>query len=202
MVLSCLLFLLLLQPRITALPQSERAVSDQDVAVFREVLRAGLIPPPDVGDPPSDRTDMPVRPVVSRTLRICAASDSSDDVMCIPTGALSAILADVGSRDMESFKNGTGMSRAIPQEKILAINFDQIFGNDHTWTAVWSRSPVRPLPECAQFSTPSYSDREAAVYVNRVWKGRVYGWYVRLHANAAGGVVSSKKLIWRSHPGY
>jgi hypothetical protein len=199
--LTCLLFGLLLQPRITAVPQAERAVSDQDFTVFREVLRAGLIPQADVGDPLSNRTDMPVPPVVSRTLRICAAGESEDDVTCIPTGALSSIIPNVRTEEVASFKNRNGKSRVIPQGKVITVNLDQVFGDDQTWTGVWSHSPVRRLPECAHFSTPTHADGEAAVYVNRVWNGRVYGWYVRLRGNATSWRISSKKLVWRSHPG-
>jgi hypothetical protein len=195
------LLTLLLQSSAPVGGQTESAVSDQDVAVFREVLRGGLIPPPDIGEPLAIRTDAPLPPVLSRTLRICASSEQSDDVTCIPALALRTISAHASPRAITALKDRNSVSRTIAPDAIFSVDSNQVFGEYRTWSSILHSSTGKALTGCAHFSMPAYVDDEAAVYVNRLWQGRAYGWYVRLRGRGKTWRILNKTLVWRSHPG-
>lgn len=198
-VFSLLLLMLFSHPQGRAVGPPVAGVSGQDLAIFGAVLRAGLIPPPDIGGPLTITIDMPSPPVVSRTLRVCAPGDPQDEVLCIPAGALYSITLNVSLQDVTLLKEQNAEGRLIPPDAILTVSPDQCVGAA-TWSSATSRRS-KVLSDCACFSTPWYRSGEAGVYVNRVWKGNVHGWYVRLRGRGTAWRILSRKEVWRLYPG-
>jgi hypothetical protein len=184
-------------------------VSDRDVAVFRAVIRAGLIPEPTVGDSRvnlpgvsvESRTDVPAPAVVSQTLRLCR--EPGRDVRCVPEGAMHSIQVNAvaDAAEIEELTDANALARSVPADLILTVPYDHVFRGARSWSDVWpSWRNDRKVPECVQFTTPAYISGAAVVYAQRIWNGRVYGWFVRLAADGSQWRVETKRIVWASHP--
>lgn len=187
--------------------QVNTPVTERDVAVFRAVIRAGLIPDRNLDDglmvlpasPGKSRTGDVAVPVVSQTLRVCNQPDG--DVGCVPVQ--SAWIVQNGVIEAGEFKELTTanrMARAVPANLILTVPSDHVFRGARTWTDVWYRRDRRELPESVQFTVPAYVDGAAILYAQRLWRARGWGWFVRLKMDAGEWRVLTKTLVWRSPP--
>jgi hypothetical protein len=185
-------------------------ITDRDIAVFREVVRAGLIPEADVGD---RRVGLPGNPVestpgvaalavVSQTLRLCRTD--GDDVACVPAAALYSMRVKglAQAKEIDELTVANPVSLKIPAQRILTIPYDHVFRNARSWSDVWSFDNQSNIPECVQVTAPVYGEGNAIVYVQRLWKGRGYGWLVRLKAVEDQWRVVTTKQVWASHPTY
>jgi hypothetical protein len=185
-------------------------VAEGDVAVFRAVVRAGLIPEVAVGDAHvglpgrtvESRTDVPAPAVVSPTLRVCPAPN--DDVGCVPESSMYSIRVNGVARveELDALIAASTRPRTVPAHLILTVPHDRVFRGVRSWSDVWSSSPSGgKLPECVQFTAPAYTNGAVVIYAQRIWNGRVYGWFVRLRADGGQWRVDRKTIVWASHPG-
>ena len=187
-------------PSALAHQRGDARVSDRDVRVFHAVVRSGLIPAPEPGDPVEARTDVPAPLVVSQTLRFC--SPPHNEVGCVPELLVVNVrrnnLAPAG--EFEALMKANTGPRMVPGDLIRSIPHEQVFGSALSWDDVWSWGDGRKVPECVQFTAPAYGNGDALVYAQRLWKGRGYGWLVRLATDGSSWRVVTKTLVWRSHP--
>lgn len=191
------------------LPPSHAQVTERDVAVFRAVIRAGLIPDPGTGDArvnlpgvtAESRTDIPAPAVVSQTLRFCREPDR--DIRCVPKGAMYSIQVNAiaHAAEVEALTDANPVGRTVPAHLILTVAYDHVFRGSTSWSEWLVRRDARKVPECVQFTVPAYTNGTAVLYGHRIWNGRAYGWFVRLAADGNRWRVVTKKVVWTTHPG-
>jgi hypothetical protein len=192
---------------IQAAPASA-PVGKRDVAVFRAVMREGLLPEPTVGDARvkvsgvaiESPMDIPAPAVVSQTLRPCL--DGGDDVACVPESAMYSIRVNAvaSGAEIEALVRANTIPRTIPADSILVVPHDHVFGGRHSWSQWRSWRDERNIPACVQFTVPAYLRQTAVVYAQRIGNRLVYGWFVRLTADGDQWRVETKRIVWASHP--
>jgi hypothetical protein len=104
--------------------------------------------------------------------------------------------------EIDELTDANAIARTVPADLILTVPYDRVFGDARSWSDVWPtwRNDDRKVPECVQFTVPAYIHGAAVVYAQRIWQGRVYGWFVRLAADGSQWHVETKRIVWASHP--
>jgi hypothetical protein len=174
-------------------------LTERDVTVFRAVIRAGLIPDPDITEPVFGSASLPP-PVVSQTLRICKQLDGELGCVPVPPQMWTRPNAFTDA-ELEELTKVNAIARTVPPNLIVTVPFDRVFHGARTWGDLRTWVDHSKIPAFVQFTAPAYIDGMAVVYVQRVcdWP-RTCGWFVRLKADGTQWRVVTKKLVWLSHP--